>query len=245
VDAAGNESAPSKPVRVTIDATPPGVLSAQFDPTGSGGALRVALSEGISISSATGGPAPSIAPLDGGGTGAAALSGSNLLNVSYDPGAATLTLKLDSVLSDGNYRLTIPAGWLRDAAGNAMAADFTFDFYVLAGDANRDRAVDFGDLTVLAQNYNTTGGTWLTGDFNGDGNVDFNDLVILAQRYNSTLVAPPAALPAVAPAISSATDKSLLNDEKTTQPIFSTTRVRTPAQPKKPAPVKRKSDAWR
>jgi uncharacterized delta-60 repeat protein len=194
VDLAGNESAPSKPVRVTIDATPPGVLSAQFDPAGSGGSLRVALSEGISISSATGGPVASIAPLDEGGAGAAALSGANLLNVTYDAGAAALTLKIGGVLADGNYRLTIPAAWLRDVAGNPMSADFTFDFYVLAGDANRDRAVDFNDLAFLACNYNAIGGkTWTDGDFNGDGNVDFNDLVVLAQRYNTSLPAAASA----------------------------------------------------
>jgi uncharacterized delta-60 repeat protein len=246
VDLAGNESAPSKQVRVTIDATPPRVLSARFDPAGSGGSVRVGLSEGISNPSVAGGPTPSIAPLDGGATGAAALSGFNTFNVSYDAGAAALTLKLGGVLSDGNYRLTLPAGWLRDAAGNPMSADFTFDFYVLAGDANRDRTVDFTDLTVLSQHYNTTGGqTWATGDFNGDGNVDFNDLVILAQRYNTTLAAPPALLPAApVPAPALGTTKSLLNDDKSTKSVFSTKRVPKPAPLKKPIAVKRKFGAW-
>jgi len=100
-------------------------------------------------------------------------------------------LTLDGVLADGNYRLTLPAGWLRDAAGNPMAADFTFDFHPLAGDANRDRSVNFNDLTLLAQNYNTTGQSWATGDFTGDGNVDFNDLVKLAQNYNASLLSAP------------------------------------------------------
>jgi uncharacterized delta-60 repeat protein len=100
-------------------------------------------------------------------------------------------------LPDGNYRATLPAGSVRDAAGNPLASDFTFDFYVLAGDANRDRTVDFNDLAILAQNYNTTGGmTFDEGDFNYDGTVDFNDLAILAQRYNTTLAPPaPAATP--------------------------------------------------
>src|SRR5258707_363673 len=67
------------------------------------------------------------------------------------------------------------------------------------GDANGDRAVDFNDLVILAQNYNTTGGmTWDTGDFTGDGNVDFSDLVALAQNYNTSLAAPAAAAPAPA-----------------------------------------------
>jgi ELWxxDGT repeat protein len=97
------------------------------------------------------------------------------------------------VLADGNYRLTIPAGSLRDAQGVALAGDLSFDFFVFAGDANHDRTVDFTDLVALAQNYNTDGKTFAQGDFNYDGNVDFNDLVILAQRYNTTLAAPGAA----------------------------------------------------
>jgi hypothetical protein len=157
-----------------------------------------------------------------------------------------VTLKLGALLADGNYRLTIPAAWLRDAAGNPMSADFTFDFYVLAGDANRDRTVDFNDLTVLAQNYNTTGGkNWSTGDFNGDGTVDFSDLVILAQRYNTTLAAPPAISPsAPAPVPTLASAKSQLKDEKAAKPIFSTKRVPKPAPLKKPVVAKFKLRAW-
>jgi hypothetical protein len=47
--------------------------------------------------------------------------------------------------------------------------------------------VNFGDLVMLAQNYNAVGGacTWEGGDFTGDGNVDFSDLVVLAQHYNA------------------------------------------------------------
>jgi hypothetical protein len=68
-------------------------------------------------------------------------------------------------------------------------------FISLPGDANRDRAVDFNDLVLLAQNYNTPGQSCSTGDFTGDGLVDFNDLVKLAQNYNTTLPAPGAAAP--------------------------------------------------
>lgn len=109
------------------------------------------------------------------------------------------------VLPDGNYRLTIPAGNIRDAANNPMAADLAYDFFVLAGDANRDRKVDFNDLVVLAQNYNTVDRTFAEGnfDYSADGVVDFNDLVLLAQRYGHGLslaspiaVVNPTAVPA-------------------------------------------------
>jgi hypothetical protein len=43
-------------------------------------------------------------------------------------------------------------------------------FYVLYGDANGDRAVDFNDLVPVAQHYNTAvaPGAYALGDFNGD-----------------------------------------------------------------------------
>jgi hypothetical protein len=83
----------------------------------------------------------------------------------------------------------------------------SFDFAVMAGDADGNHTVDFNDLVPLAQHYNTVGGmTFGQGDFNDDGTVDFNDLVILAQRYNTTLAVPvgvvagAGALATVAPA---------------------------------------------
>jgi hypothetical protein len=59
------------------------------------------------------------------------------------------------------------------------------------GDANLDNVVDFNDLVLLAQNYNTTNTTWFQGDFNYDGLTDFNDLVLMAQSYNTTLPGAP------------------------------------------------------
>jgi hypothetical protein len=70
----------------------------------------------------------------------------------------------------------------------AAGGDFRFSFSALAGDMNRDARVDFGDLVILAQNYNRTGG-WAQGDVTADSRVGFEDLVVLAQRYNSTLPA--------------------------------------------------------
>jgi hypothetical protein len=56
----------------------------------------------------------------------------------------------------------------------------------LPGDADMNRAVNFADLLVLAQNYNRTyGATWLNGDFDWNGAVNFADLLILAQAYNT------------------------------------------------------------
>ncbi|HEY7115108.1 MAG TPA: hypothetical protein VH475_00895, partial [Tepidisphaeraceae bacterium] len=111
--------------------------------------------------------------------------------VSYDPATRTAHFTFpgyaNGVLPDGNYHGRLLAAGAADLFGNSLITDAPFDFFILAGDANHDRAVDFNDLVVLAQNYNTPAKTFAQGDFNYDGTVDFNDLVILAQRYNTTL----------------------------------------------------------
>jgi hypothetical protein len=58
------------------------------------------------------------------------------------------------------------------------------------GDANLDGTVNFEDLLVLAQNYNTAGKQWGSGDFNGDGLVNFDDLLLLSKNYNVSLSDP-------------------------------------------------------
>jgi hypothetical protein len=108
-------------------------------------------------------------------------------SVVYDAILHRATVTFDPMaMADGNYRLTIAAGALP-----GLATAMQYDYFILAGDVNHDRSVDFQDLAAMAQHYNTTGGmTWAQGDFNGDGNVDFLDLARLAQRYNTALPAP-------------------------------------------------------
>jgi hypothetical protein len=69
-----------------------------------------------------------------------------------------------------------------DVDATAMLVTFT-----VAGDANLDRQVNFGDLVRLAQSYNSATGGWVNGDFTYDDAVNFADLVALAQHYNSVL----------------------------------------------------------
>ncbi len=93
-------------------------------------------------------------------------------------------------LPDGNYRLTVFAGEVTNAAGAHLQASEVFEFFVLAGDANRDRRVNFDDLLILAQNYlRASFPVFSQGDFNYDDVVNFDDLLILAQRYNTSLAA--------------------------------------------------------
>jgi hypothetical protein len=168
-----------------------------------------------------GGPAPAIA------------------SVAYDPGTRRATVTFDpGVLPDGNYRVALAGGGVSDAAGNAGAAA-TFDFYVLAGDANRDRVVNFNDLLILAKNYNTTGATFGTGDFNYDGVVNFSDLLILARNYNQSVAVPPPAPAAVmAEPVLASSASSVLTDERSTRRVFATAPVAKPVAATAKSPLR-------
>jgi endoglucanase len=116
------------------------------------------------------------------------------LALNYDASARTATFTYNGgTLPDGDYRATIRRTNVTDAAGNPLAADAVVTFFVLAGDANHDRTVDFQDLVILSQNYNQTGRTFAQGnlDYSAGGTIDFADLVILSQRYNATLGTAP------------------------------------------------------
>ena len=73
----------------------------------------------------------------------------------------------------------------------AHAKLYAFQFVadpVLAGDANRDGKVDDMDATILATNWQKTGGAvWSEGDFTYDGNVDYADATILAANWQKTI----------------------------------------------------------
>src|SRR3954469_25014654 len=140
-------------------------------------------------------------------------------------------------MADGNYHVTVPVLGASDASGNVLASAASLDFYVLGGDANRDRKVDFLDLAALAQNYNTSGGkTWAEGDFNGDASVDFLDLAMMAQRYNTSLAAPGAVVATPASASTFAADWAAVT--AVAQPVTVTpTLVVAKAKKEKAKPV--------
>src|SRR5262249_46034389 len=79
-------------------------------------------------------------------------------------------------------------------AGNLISPDFTFNFYVLAGDANRDRIVDVNDLAIVTANWQQSGRTFSQGnfDYSANGLVDANDLSILSLNWQQQLAAPPS-----------------------------------------------------
>jgi titin len=159
---------------------------------------------------------------------------------------------VSGILPDGNYRVTLNAFGITDAAGNPLDGnadgsggdDYTYDFFFLNGDVDRDRDVDFADLVTLAQKYGVSGPgvDWYTGDFTYDSTVNFNDLVILAQHYGTTLPVPaaPAHAPAPAPVVAAALDLRTVSPSFS---AFSTRRIvgqlanptaRTVTRPQKP-----------
>ena len=80
-------------------------------------------------------------------------------------------------------------------AGNGLPPESTLttlDFYILAGDANRDRAVNAADLGVLSLNWQGTNKTYQQGDFNLDGTVDIRDLLILTTNWQAQVPQPVA-----------------------------------------------------
>jgi hypothetical protein len=78
-----------------------------------------------------------------------------------------------------------------------MAADWSYDYFVLNGDANHDRTINTLDFTALAQNFNNASATFSQGDFNYDGVVNVLDFNILATKFGTSL-APPVSSPLVA-----------------------------------------------
>jgi hypothetical protein len=131
--------------------------------------------------------------------------------VSYDNAANTATFTFNpAALPNGNYVAILRSAGVTDAAGNALAADFTVQFFVLTGDINRDRAVNGSDFAILAGNFGKSGTTYAQGDLNGDGTVNGSDFALLAGNFGRTVPAPPAATtaaksPLAAPAAAAAT----------------------------------------
>ena len=120
------------------------------------------------------------------------LNGANLF---YEPSGVAGSFEQ---LPDGRYELTARSGRLVDSAGNSNPSAQTFDFYVLRGDANRDRSVTIADFATLRANFGASG-VFSDGDFNYDGDVTIADFALL--RANFGLGLPAAAAPAGATSI--------------------------------------------
>ncbi len=109
--------------------------------------------------------------------------------VTWDSANRAALFSLASFPPDGNYRATLSGSGI-SANGVPMGTNVDVDFFILRGDANNDRRVDFTDLLTLAQNYGGMNRNFSQGNFDLDtqGLVDFNDLLLLAQRYGTSLL---------------------------------------------------------
>jgi len=172
--------------------------------------------------------------------------------VAYDTTTHTATFTFPGFaggqLPNGNYQAVLAASAVKDLASNSLDGngdgtggdDYKFNFFQLAGDADRDRQVGFSDLVLVAQHYGGAG-VYADGDFNGDGMVDFADLVTVAQNYGASLpVVDPlaAALPPLhSDAVTASVGAAPMIVAKTTNPKQSIPAPRAPASV---APPKRK-----
>ena len=177
-------SATTAALAITIDTTAPRVASSQFSFETSPNAVSIVLSEDVSGSIA-------LADFKAGNVDSGAPVQPTF---TYTAGTRTAWLAFSpDVLVDGNYRVTLVAGSVQDIAGNAPAADTPVDFWLLRGDANRDRRVDAADVQILRARLNQSG-TFSQGDFNYNGRIEIRDFVLLARRFNATVAAAsPAA----------------------------------------------------
>jgi hypothetical protein len=107
----------------------------------------------------------------------------------YSSQASIYNLCLPVDLADGNYRFTINPNSITDRHDNFLPG-YSFDFFMLRGDANHDRRVDVADFKIFSANYMGSNKTFATGDFNYDGKCDNADLAILSMNWNRYLPAP-------------------------------------------------------
>ncbi len=114
------------------------------------------------------------------------------LQIDYVPGRDhfTVTFKgafTDGILPDGNYSLRINAASIADAAGNPLNQNLAYDFFVLGGDANRDKTVNDADYAIWNANQNKRYLKFSAGDYNFNGVVGFDDYTIMATNFSKTL----------------------------------------------------------
>ncbi|WP_428938236.1 pre-peptidase C-terminal domain-containing protein [Fontivita pretiosa] len=101
-------------------------------------------------------------------------------------------------LPEGNYRVTILAGSVADAAGNSPTIPLSLDFFFMNADVNQDRRVDGKDLYRLNSNWQGRAATFAQGDLDLNGVVDQADLDILIGKWQQVLPAPPPGQPLAA-----------------------------------------------
>jgi subtilisin-like proprotein convertase family protein len=115
-----------------------------------------------------------------------------LPTVSWSASTQTATFGFNGQLPDGNYRATLAA-----TDGLDLSAPGHVEFFILAGDANRDRTVNLEDFGILRANFGSDAGLFSEADFNYDGRVDLADFGILRGNFGEFLPEPVAEGPSL------------------------------------------------
>jgi len=202
-------STPSTPITLVIDTAAPTAGGAAFNFSTAPHTVGFTFSENVSATFSL-----ANLTLDNLTTSSNIPAGS--MSYGYDS-ANNVTLSFpglsSGLLDDGNYRMTVTG--ISDIAGNAMAGPFQFDFFMLYGDANRNRTVNIGDFSILSSNFNRSPRNFGQGDFNYDTTVNIADFSLLASRFNTSLPAPgdvPSALPPAPPFASQPIGESVADE---------------------------------
>jgi hypothetical protein len=231
-DTAGNESSLSGPLAITIDTTPPVVLSAQFDRDTAAHSIRFHFSADVSGSLSA--ASLVLTRSDGGATPPAAVSGAvYVYDNTTNTAVFTFPAQARGQLPDGWYTATLSGG-IVDTAGNAVAMGTAplLSFGQLAADFNLDNQVDRADLSRLLANLNKSASGWADGDLNGDRVVNFVDYQLFERAFGHRLTPPPAPPAPSAPSASLASQRATA--AAATCPVFSVSRISVAARPARP-----------
>jgi hypothetical protein len=100
-------------------------------------------------------------------------------------------------LPNGNYRVTVPANALKSVGGVSARANAPLEFYMLGGDADRNRVVDIADFNTLAASFGLSGRSFSSGnfDYSSDGKVSISDFNLLAANFGQRVPQPTAPAP--------------------------------------------------
>jgi hypothetical protein len=107
---------------------------------------------------------------------------------SVTPGSGnSFVFGFTTLLANGNYRATLPIGSVSDSNGAATTAAFSLDYFVLAGDANRDRTVNTADFQIWRNHAGQSPAAFDVGDFNYDNTVNTGDFQIWRNNAGTTV----------------------------------------------------------
>ncbi|MGH7176082.1 MAG: carboxypeptidase regulatory-like domain-containing protein, partial [Tepidisphaeraceae bacterium] len=179
----------SSDLTVTIDQTAPTVAAIGFSfATGQSAFVRFSENVGASLT---------LDDFDVLNLNTSQLVPDSAMSVSFSPATNTGTIQfVGNSLANAQYRVTLVPSGVSDLAGNALISGTTFEFFALAGDANRDRHVDSLDQAILTAHLGQSG-TFSSGDFSYNGIIDAADQAILDANFHLWLPVPGAlALPA-------------------------------------------------